>query len=85
MNFVDSKNERLWVIFTFILIFAIVAFMIYSVISAEHYDSRFRCVHSDAWGTIIEDTQTGVQYLTTSHGGTCMLVDADGNYITGGN
>lgn len=41
-------------------------------------DGRLTLVYNDGFYTIIKDNETGVQYLSRSHSGTCVMVDVDG-------
>ena len=46
----------------------------------EREEKRIGILYRESFVVIYVDTQTGVQYLASSYGGgTCMLVDEDGN------
>ena len=41
-------------------------------------DGRLTYLYNDGFNTIVRDNQTGVQYLSRSNCGTCVMVDVDG-------
>ena len=47
-------------------------------------DGRMTVIFNDGWAIIYRDNDTGVQYLSRSNCGTCVMVNADGTPYTGG-
>lgn len=41
--------------------------------------SRFKTVYDDAQYRIVVDQRTGVEYIQTTRGGICVLIDSYGN------
>ena len=46
--------------------------------ASKDVGGRIEVVSRGLTWVVLVDTETGVEYITCDHGGTCMLVDADG-------
>ena len=54
-----------------------------SSIETQGNDGRISTIYNDGFVMVCRDNATGVQYLSRTNGGTCVMVDADGKPYTG--
>lgn len=44
----------------------------------ESNDGTITLIYNDGFYAIVKDNRTGVEYISRSNGGTCVVVDKDG-------
>ena len=47
----------------------------------ESNDGMITLIYNDGFYIIVKDNRTGVEYISRSDSGTCVVVDKDGNHL----
>ena len=82
-----NNSKVMKAIIAILLIVLIVLYFMAGCGMAEESESRFQVSANRGMYSVyrIVDMETGVQYLTVNNGGTCVIVDKDGNpYLANG-